>query len=96
MNKVLGNLKWSKYFKDVMRNGAGSGNIICVIFSGKQEVLVMVKKIDNFKIYKKAFVGLTAGVLIVGILGGVHISVFVKFNTIICIIRLRVLVLLKN
>ena len=31
--------------------------------------LVMVKKIDNFKIYKKAFVGLTAGVLIVGILG---------------------------
>ena len=59
--------------------------------------LVMVKKIDNFKIYKKAFVGLTAGVLIVGILGGgVHISVFVKFNTIICIIRLRVLVLLKN
>ncbi len=30
----------------------------------------MVKKIDNFKIYKKAFVGLTAGVLIVGILGG--------------------------
>ena len=56
----------------------------------------MVKKIDNFKIYKKAFVGLTAGVLIVGILGGVHISVFVKFNTIICIIRLRVLVLLKN
>ena len=32
--------------------------------------LVMVKKIDNFKIYKKAFVGLTAGVLIVGILGG--------------------------
>ncbi len=57
--------------------------------------MVMVKKIDNFKIYKKAFVGLTAGVLIVGILGG-HISVFVKFNTIICIIRLRVLVLLKN
>ena len=32
--------------------------------------LVMVKKIDNFKIYKKACVGLTAGVLIVGILGG--------------------------
>ena len=23
--------KWSKYFKDVMRNGVGSGNIICVI-----------------------------------------------------------------
>ena len=60
-----------------------------------KEDMVMVKKIDNFKIYKKAFVGLTAGVLIVGILGG-HISVFVKFNTIICIIRLRVLVLLKN
>ena len=24
--------KWSKYFKDVMRNGVGSGNIIYVIF----------------------------------------------------------------
>ncbi|OUN33570.1 hypothetical protein [Lachnoclostridium sp. An76] len=37
--------------------------------------LVMVKKIDNFKIYKKAFVGLTAGVLIVGILGGAYIGI---------------------
>ncbi len=35
-----------------------------------KEDMVMVKKIDSFKIYKKAFVGLTAGVLIVGILGG--------------------------
>lgn len=24
--------KWSKYFKSVMENGVGSGNIICVIF----------------------------------------------------------------
>lgn len=40
-----------------------------------KEDMVMVKKIDNFKIYKKAFVGLTAGVLIVGILGGAYIGI---------------------
>ena len=60
-----------------------------------KEDMVMVKKIDNFKVYKKAFIGLTAGVLTVGI-WGVHISVSVKFNTIICIKVLSVLVSLKN
>ena len=35
----------------------------------------MVKKIDNFKVYKKAFIGLTAGVLTVGILGCAYIGI---------------------
>lgn len=35
----------------------------------------MVKKIDNFKIYKKAVIGLTAGVLTVGILGCAYIGI---------------------
>lgn len=37
--------------------------------------MVMVKKIDNFKVYKKAFIGLTAGVLTVGILGCAYIGI---------------------
>ena len=37
--------------------------------------MVMVKKIDNFKVYKKAFIALTAGVLTVGILGGAYIGI---------------------
>lgn len=40
-----------------------------------KEDMVMVKKIDNFKIYKKAFMGLTAGVLTVGILGCAYIGI---------------------
>ena len=40
-----------------------------------KEDMVMVKKIDNFKVYKKAFIGLTAGVLTVGILGCAYIGI---------------------
>lgn len=40
-----------------------------------KEDMVMVKKIDSFKIYKKVFIGLTAGVLTVGILGCAYIGI---------------------
>lgn len=40
-----------------------------------KEDMIMVKKIDNLKIYKKVFTGLTAGILTVGILGSVYIGV---------------------
>ena len=37
--------KWSKYFKDVMRNGVGSGNIICVISHFYQSKDCMVENV---------------------------------------------------
>ena len=40
-----------------------------------KEDMSMVKKIDNFKIYKKAFMGLTAGILTIGILGCTYIGI---------------------
>lgn len=40
-----------------------------------KEDMVMVKKIDNSKIYKKAFIGLTVGALTVGILGSVYTGI---------------------
>ena len=40
-----------------------------------KEDMSMVKKIDNFKIYKKAFMGLTAGILTIGIFGCTYIGI---------------------
>ena len=40
-----------------------------------KEDMVMIKKVDSFKNYKKAFIGLTAGILTVGILGCAYIGI---------------------
>ena len=46
-----------------------------------KEDVIMVKKIDSFKTYKKAFIGLAAGVLTIGILGGVYVGICkVQYN----------------